>query len=349
MKTRVVEISIVVAVVAILILCAGGAWPIQTGFAILFGWVRFLYRTLPRTTVDWPTVVMSLVAVAVLIGGVHAFARSVYAPREPTEFDASPPRKWRPHWSLYGVIMLCVVFASGVSLVGVVHQIAWMATTPERLLRPAGAGPAARRSTSKNNLKQMGLALHNYHDVENVFPAGATFDQYGTPMHSWITVLLPYTDQMPLYETIEFEKPWNHPVNHEAFRQRLPVYENPGVYRDPDQKTPDGFALSDYAANGRVLGSNRSINFKAITDGTSNTILAGEINAEFPAWGDPLNLRDPARGINTSPDGFGSPYIGGANLMLADGSVRFVSNDVDPHVLKALATPAGGEEVDGDW
>jgi hypothetical protein len=87
--------------------------------------------------------------------------------------------------------------------------------------------------------------------------------------------------------------------------------------------------------------------FKEFTDGTANTLLVGEVNANFRPWGDPANVRDPARGINRSAYGFGGPPgSGGALFAMADGSVRFVSERVSPTALKALATPDGGESVD---
>jgi hypothetical protein len=94
-----------------------------------------------------------------------------------------------------------------------------------------------------------------------------------------------------------------------------------------------------------MFGPNTSVALEDIRDGTSNTIMAGEVNANFRPWGHPVNLRDPARGINTSPDSFGSPFAGGMHFLLCDGHSRFVSEDIDSAVLKALATPDGGEHI----
>jgi hypothetical protein len=80
-----------------------------------------------------------------------------------------------------------------------------------------------------------------------------------------------------------------------------------------------------------------------ITDGTSNTIAIGEVNHAFRPWGDPANWRDPAIGLNRRGGFGGPPGNGGARFVLADGSVRFLSNDTDPAVMKSLATPAGGD------
>ncbi|HEX6986670.1 MAG TPA: hypothetical protein VF170_14915, partial [Planctomycetaceae bacterium] len=108
-------------------------------------------------------------------------------------------------------------------------------------------------------------------------------------------------------------------------------------------------AAAHYSANAHLFGANVGAAFPEIADGLSNTILAGEAAGSFKAWGDPTNVRDPALGINATPDGFGGPWKGGANLLLADGTVRLVSEEIDPAVLKALATPAGGEMIPGEF
>src|SRR5260221_14749236 len=87
--------------------------------------------------------------------------------------------------------------------------------------------------------------------------------------------------------------------------------------------------------------------FQEFTDGTENTLLIGEVNANFRPWGDPANVRGPARGINRSPFASGGPpQSHGALFGMADGSVRFINERVSPEVLRALATPDGGEPVD---
>jgi hypothetical protein len=87
---------------------------------------------------------------------------------------------------------------------------------------------------------------------------------------------------------------------------------------------------------------------KDFSDGTSNTLLYGEVSAGFRPWGHPLNVRDPARGLRPTADAFHGPSSAGINFALADGSVRTVLPTVSPAVLKALATPAGGETVRSD-
>jgi prepilin-type processing-associated H-X9-DG protein len=93
-----------------------------------------------------------------------------------------------------------------------------------------------------------------------------------------------------------------------------------------------------------VLGPDTQTRRNEISDGAAQTLLIGEVNSRFVPWRHPVNWRDPARGINRAPDGFGGPASsGGAQFLMADGSVRFVSQQTSEHVLRALSTPAAGD------
>ncbi len=201
------------------------------------------------------------------------------------------------------------------------------------------AREAARRSQDKNNLKQIGLAMHNYHDVYNLLPPGGIVREDGTEMMSWAASMLPFLDQAPLYTRINADFGWKSPQNQAIFSQSIVTLTNPGITE------PTGPGACHYAGNSHLFEINKCWRFRDVTDGLSNTIAFGDVSAGFKQWGDPTNVRDPGLGIGKAPDKFGSPYRGGTHFLMTDGAVRFVSETVDPSVLKALATPNGGEQV----
>ncbi len=107
------------------------------------------------------------------------------------------------------------------------------------LLIPAqrSAREPARIAQCRNNLKMIGLALHNYHDVYGSFPPPYTVDASGRKLHSWRTLILPYLDQGPLYKKIDLSKPWDDPANETARRTVVPVYHCPSLAGDGDRTT----------------------------------------------------------------------------------------------------------------
>lgn len=209
------------------------------------------------------------------------------------------------------------------------------------LLLPAvqQAREAARRSVSKNNLKIIGLAMHNYHDVHRVFPPGGTETAEGDPYHSWQTYLLPYIDDMGLYNQIDFNEPWSHSNNQQLFTQQIPVYLHPSI---EEVVSPEGLGLTHYVGNKLLVETNGRMRLRDITDGTSNTIMAIESGENFKPWGDPTNTAAP---IEVFGPGKKTSMVGGNHMLLSDGAVRFVSENIDPAVLQALSTPDGGEIV----
>jgi prepilin-type processing-associated H-X9-DG protein len=239
-----------------------------------------------------------------------------------------------------------VLFAAGTATVGVTHQLGWIITSSEPLVDSEGGGAAAaRRAQSVNNLKVLGLALHNYHEANDSFPPGGTFDRMGRPLLSWQALILPIMEEQSLYKRINFDTSWNDHTNKPVFQTLIYAYLNPGIIV---QKNDAGYALSHYAGNAAMLGGDRPRKLSDVSDGAATTFMAGEVASDFKPWGDPTNWRDPQLGINRSPKGFGSVYRGGANFLFVDGSVKFIKNSVDLRVLKALSTPSGHEKINID-
>jgi prepilin-type processing-associated H-X9-DG protein len=319
----------------VLLACAGLTVPLELLVYLIAGWVLFLKRVVPDVTVDWGGVVLVGVCLALFAGLAHSFLSWLY--RQVRGFE---PGDWKWKWTGSLVAGVVLMFVAGISAAGIAHQVGWLATSKEPW---AGYSMiAARRTQSVLNLKQIGLGLANYESERGSYPPGTSLDAEGRLLHGWQARILPYVEQTELYNQINFSIPWDDPRNEAAFRTRLPVFLNPGFRDGPGTTGP---APSHYSGNAWLLGGDSARKLKDISDGTSNTIMAGEVGAEFKPWGHPANWRDPAKGLNQSPEGFGGPFPGGADFLFADGSVRFLRNGIKPKFFRALATPAGGEAL----
>ncbi len=256
---------------------------------------------------------------------------------------AGSQRRWGPAWIVAGIffaammfiVLLAFVWSLGPKLVG------WSNKAAKQVVFNNPHSVAQ----SKNNLKQIILAMHNYHDVYRMFPPGAIGDAEGKLHHSWQARLLPFVDAGPIYERINFNVPWDDPANAEAVAAQVRPYLHPSVGQTSNER---GHALSHYAGSIHAFHDNKGLRIRDVTDGLSNTLIGGEVAAGFKPWGDPTNVRDPALGLNQGPDTFGSPGGGSTLFMIGDGSVRSINPEIDAEVLKALATPNGGEVVPFD-
>lgn len=280
------------------------------------------------------------------------------------------------------------------------------------LLLPAvqQAREAARRSTCKNNLKQHGLALHNYHEAHSVFPpevmnpgvqstGNLPYTQNCSTECRNTTgqlLLLPYLDQKPLYDQLDFSRPMGQaqrsgtgPGSNQGnvFTSNLPIFQCPSdpPYSEPHNVGGNGhYAITNgwrtsYAFPRRAYTSSILFNYSAdtssakaafgingaakighISDGATNTMFLIETprhkaaSSNFgPFWNAWVytNGIAPAYGINTPYDSTGrvyafragSEHTGGAHIMLGDGSVRFLSENVNLTIVRGLVSIAGGE------
>ena len=229
------------------------------------------------------------------------------------------------------------------------------------LLLPAvqSAREAARRAECKNHLKQLALAMHNYHDAHRRFPSGYIVETgWG-----WGTMLLPFIDQRPLFETVRpsGEMDLSNSPLLDQLRTPLALFECPSdshpEWNDkskPKVKAKEAIAHSNYigimgsqlsnpVGNG-TLYQNSSIKMADILDGTSNTLLFGErdyFERRGSIWAGSTNHTDTNRNFLISQtadltkinaedqNAFGSLHRGGAQFAFADGSVHFLSETMD--------------------
>ncbi|MDB4638065.1 MAG: DUF1559 domain-containing protein [Planctomycetaceae bacterium] len=268
------------------------------------------------------------------------------------------------------------------------------------LLLPAvqQAREAARRSSCKNNLKQLGLAMQNYHDVYTVFPRGNYSCCWGT----WQVAILPYIEKSAEFKIYQNSggndatgPRYGAGVNLQVTTQRYNVLSCPS---DSGNRPFASITNHNYSVNygntsytqgtlngetflGAPFGARECYGMADALDGTSNTLLMAEVLQGqgrdlrgFGWWGDasqfstylgpnsnlpdriysayycnnqPIKNLPCAVSTTANPTMFGSRsrHVGGVQVLLMDGSVRFVSENVDLDTWRAISTTKGGEVV----
>ncbi len=249
------------------------------------------------------------------------------------------------------------------------------------LLIPAvqSARASARRMRCQSRLHQLGLALHNYHDVHLKLPAGSyvvgpafrPFSGWG-----WGAMLLPHLEQPALYDEIDFDLGTAVGANRDVILQSVPFWHCPSdqapltISVSLPREGPIPVASGNYCGVEPVLAEMSSMRLDEVSDGLSQTMFIGERvyqpsesgSLEFTSsWiGQVASETDtvsqsiphlPARStvfINISldfPQCFSSRHSGGAQFTFGDGSTRFLSEAMDGDVFQALGTPSGGESA----
>src|SRR5260370_3576959 len=148
---------------------------------------------------------------------------------------------------------------------------------------------AAARSQSANNTKQIGLAMHNYNDTHNSFPAHAIYSKDGkTPLLSWRVAILPYLEQDALYREFKVDEPWDSPHNKKLI-SKMPVNYKPG---GAGTKEVGKTYYQVVTGPDTVFDGAKKMKLQDIKDGTSNTLMA--IEAKDPVvWSKPEDLKMP--------------------------------------------------------
>jgi type II secretory pathway pseudopilin PulG len=194
-----------------------------------------------------------------------------------------------------------------------------------------------RRSQCRSNLKQISVALHEYHDIYGGFPPAYTVDANGKPLHSWRTLILPYMDQQALYDKIDLSKPWDDPTNAEAYATAMDVYHCPMADLEQGQTVYLAVVTAE-----SCLRPTEMRPISEITDGTSNTMVVMEVSVKYAVpWMAPWDA-DERIVLSPKPDDDLHHY-GGSYYIFADTSIQFLSAETETATLRGLITPAGGE------
>ena len=247
-----------------------------------------------------------------------------------------------PAW-LFGLTIIGLFFRQSrrFAAVAMALWVVWLL-----LLLPANSSyEAVRKSICSNNLKQIALALHGYHDAYGSFPPAYIADEDGRPMHSWRALILPYIEQNALYDRYDFTEPWDGPNNRKLADICLSVFNCPADHGEPS-------TMTNYLA---IIGPDtawpgaQTTCLKDFADGTPNTLFVVEVADSGIHWMEPrdLHMVQMAPTINsTAGQGISSHHPGGANALSADGSVLFLPDNVLAEDLRAMLTRSGGERID---
>ena len=208
---------------------------------------------------------------------------------------------------------------------------------------------AAARMQDSNNLKQIGIALHAYHDttgsvvIHGAGPGGKPLaNATQKPLLSWRVAILPYVEQENLYKQFKLDEPWDSEHNKKLIPQM------PKLFAPAKKPVKPGYTHLQM-----VVGPNAmqlpSESLLRITDGTSNTIAVVEA-AEPVVWTKPDDVMLPGKDLPKDlKKKFGGLHPNGFNVLLWDGSVRFVSNSISERTLGLLLNPRDGQPIPGDW
>lgn len=208
---------------------------------------------------------------------------------------------------------------------------------------PTKIQEAADRMRLSNNLRQLGLALHNYHDANGHLPRDVT-DGEGKVLLSWRVELLPYLEANDLYTKIDRTRAWDDPANKKLWD------EMPDAFKVPARPTKEAHetyfqafrTLNWVGKDDPWLVDTHPVTFTDVTDGTAHTLAIAEMEVakNWMQPGDPIF--DPKKLAR-----IGNPQTGRAGVVMLDGSVRTLdAKKYAGEKLAAIITTNSGDEVD---
>jgi hypothetical protein len=219
---------------------------------------------------------------------------------------------------------------------------------------------AAARIQSMNNLRQISLAMEDYHNTMGRYPPAVVYDRTGKPLYSWRVVLLPYLEQDNLYKQFKLDEPWDSPHNRQLLALMPKVYADPGsgppkepyathyqVFDGPGAvfQSDSRLGLQPFAGLGvapdALRESTTPTRITDIQDGTAFTFLVVEAADAVP-WSKPGDIAHNPQGPLPRLGMLGN---GEFNAAMADGSVHHFLRGTDEKLLRAYITRNGGEVV----
>jgi prepilin-type processing-associated H-X9-DG protein len=253
---------------------------------------------------------------------------------------------WAFLFLLFVVVLLGIYLATTtlerLTIVAIVGLLA-------AILLPAGQTGYTPHSRSEcsNNLKQIALALHNYHNVHGSFPPAYIADKNGRPMHSWRVLILPFLEHGGLYEQYDFNEPWNGPNNRKLADIPIAAFNCPADNKEPSTTTN---YLAVVGPDTAWTGS-ESTSLADFAGDKGTTLLVVEVADSGIHWMEPRDLHVLQMALTINPpagQGISSHHLGGAIAAFADGHIEYLPETVSPEDLRAMLTWSGGEPIDID-
>lgn len=202
---------------------------------------------------------------------------------------------------------------------------------------------AEREETCHDNLLQLSLATHFYGDFYDRLPTEPPRPRPGDAPYSWRVILLPFIEQASLFDRYDLSEPWDSPGNRSVAAETPRQYVCLAEGRDEETTTLTSYFAIDGPGTLFERGEQKSL--KKIPDSAAATLMYVEAHGRDVVWTEPRDLSPEDIVGSGRLNTLNSRHWNGANVVYADGSVRSLSADVDPVVLKALMTDAGGESV----
>ncbi len=203
---------------------------------------------------------------------------------------------------------------------------------------------SAAEVSRMNNLRQIVIAIHNFHDVYGKFPPQALTDAAGQRLLSWRVLILPYIGEMELYDAFRLDEPWDSEHNIKLLKKMPQVYASGDAAESTAQLRPGVTCYVAPMTAKSIFGRQGPLlRFPDITDGLSNTIMLVECNPENAVpWSKPedvvIDSANPLVKLNRA----GQDYF---IIAIADGAIQKLPADVAPEFFQALLTINGGEVI----
>jgi len=215
-------------------------------------------------------------------------------------------------------------------------QIGQSAPGPKDYEKPEAPATPAQRQRASNNLKMIGIAMHNHHDTTGSLPAN-TLTKDGKPGLSWRVLLLPYLEEDNLYREFNLDEAWDS-ANNIKLVDKLPKVFMPVRGKAEKNQT----FLQMFAGKDTLMGeAGKGIAFANVTDGLSNTIMVVEAGKPVD-WTKPDDLAFDGKAIPK----LGGMFDGQFHALMGDGSVKKIPNGIDEKTLLRSITRSDGEVAD---